>query len=424
MDFKEVTDMHWLEDRAEEFADLLTNVAGDENKVLRTMIHFDERRPLKDSDLADWSLYLPTLETKAGFHCYEDAGMTTGAFLASQSIRFRVTGEPGAKWNADHAFQGIRWIYELGQSKAEGYYPKPYDQKISDQISRDQYLYTMNGLAEYYSIAAEEARSQIRRMLARMAEYWISIDYTQSYFGLPPSSDLADFMGSLFLGIMHIPYDYTGDKKFLEEYDRLFHEEGLGERMSETLRAQFLRGERYDGATYYRQNENPIMMKSMAIDRLWDTDPERRALWAASLQQFWDDEMILTLDREDGLVYQILGLDTKTNTPFLTEPGVIPEIDNPLQIAFLNWGGRRKTAGSSQSAYSCAVTGSRLGNPEAADTARLILGQMDYGKFRGYTVPDDRHLPPGHAWMTHVLYCFYLSSWLWAYWLGRERDLW
>ncbi|MBI3920582.1 MAG: hypothetical protein HY318_04105 [Armatimonadetes bacterium] len=416
--------MHWMEDRAEEFADILTNVAGDENKVIRTMIHFGERRPLKDSDLADWIPCLPSVETKAGFYCYEDAGMTTGAFLASQSLRFRVTGDPGAKQNADNAFQGIRWIYDLGKPKTEGYYPKPYDKKISDQISRDQYIYTMNGLVEYYSIADEKAQSQIRRMLAKMAEYWISIDYTQSYFGLPPSSHLADFMGSLFLGIMHIPYGPTGDMKFLKEYERLFHEENLGKRMPETLRTKFLSEELYDGATYYRQNENPIMMKCLAIDRLWDTDPGHRDLWAASLKQFWDDEMIMTLDRDDALNYEIMGLDVKTNMPFLTKPGVIPEIENPLKISSLNWGGLRKTAGSSQSAYSCTVTGSRLGNQEAADTARLILGRMDYGKFRGYTVPDDSHLPPGHAWMTNVLYCFYLSSWLLAYWLGRERDLW
>ena len=63
------------------------------------------------------------------------------------------------------------------------------------------------------------------------------------------------------------------------------------------------------------------------------------------------------------------------------------------------------------------------GMPEAVDIAKLILGKMNLEKFRGHTVLDKTHLPPGQDW-TEFLWTEMIVYWLWAYWLGRHRKLW
>ena len=415
--------MDLLEQRAEQFTKIITDVAMDSDDMARSNIYFDELRPVRDEDLPEVAWHIKSA-SPAGFFCYEDAGMTTGGFLASQSLRFKTTAEPEAKANADRAFEGIRHIYNLGKEKAEGYFPKPYDKKISDQISRDQYIFVLSSLSEYYDIVDEKTRDEIKRMMARMAEYWIGIDYTDSYCRLPPASHLNDFMGSLFLAIIRFPYTYTGDKKFLEEYNRLFSGEKLGPRMPETLRAQFLRGQTYDGAMYFRQNENCIMLKTIAIDHLWDNDPRHRDLWTKSLKAFHDEDLLVEMDRESGQTYLIVGFDPEKNERFLTEPGIIEELEDPLELEWIRFGGLRKTAGSTQVAYAAAVIGDRLKLQESVDVARMILEKMELEKFRSFTVPDESHLPPNQKWEAHFSHSLYFSVWLWTYWLGRHRKLW
>lgn len=413
--------------KASLFSDILSGIAADENNIIRTAIHFDELRPLTDEDLPQkiWYNTIPDSNpSPAAFYCYEDAGMTTGAFLASQSLRYIVTGESEAMRNAEKAFQGICFIYELGRVKQEGYFPKPYGGKISSQISRDQYIFVLNGLASYHRIADSRTKRQIEHIMCKMVDYWISIRYTDSYFGLPPQNQLLDFMGSLFLGLVRIPYGYSGKVKYLKEYERLCTNEKLAERMCETLRGRFMHGKTYDNAMYFRQTENPVMMKCMAVDSLWDTDIARRDLWQRSLQAFLDNDLLLHLDPDSGLNYYILKFDAAQNRTVLTPPGKIAELENPLNIPCLTWGGIRKTPGSSQTAYSAAVIADRLNNQELAATAFNILEKLELQKFRAYTVPDESHLPPDSKWKMNILHSCNLAYWLWTYWLGRERNLW
>jgi len=409
--------------RADHYTRLLTEVAADEMGIVRTSIHFDELRPLREGDLPTIPLQREGGSAEA-FHAYEDAGMTTGAFLVSQCLRYQVTGEPEARAHADRAFGAIRHIYEMGSKVREGFFPKPYGGKISDQLSRDQYLFVMNGLTAYQAIAPGADPAMIRRMLVRMADYWVDIDYTTSYFGLPPSNHLHDYMGALFLGVIH-PATKTGEEvRLAEEYERLLREERLGVRMKETLRNRFRNGELYDGGTYFRQNENPIMMKSMAVDALWDGDPANRPLWREALETFRDDDLAIALDEESRLTYAVVGYDATRDDTYLTDPGVIPELENPLHFPKLTWGGLRKTPGSTQVAYAATVIGHRLEDPRIVHLARNILENMDMEAFRAVTVPAPEHLVPGSEWEVHDLKTCYLAYWLWAYWLGKARSLW
>lgn len=409
-----------LRDRAARMTRLITDVAADELGIVRCAVYADGRRALEDADCKgdhDWH----NTAGPAAFHAYEDAGMTTGAFLTSQCIRYRVTGDADALRLARQTFDALCFIYDLGKQKAEGYFPKPYNRSFSEQISRDQYLFAMTGLAHYRPLADADTQATIDRMRARMARYWIGIDYTDQYFNLPPSRHLDDFMGALFLGLIRLGGD---DADITNEYERLAVEENLAARMGETLRARFRAGETYDGAMYFRQQENPVMMKSMAVDCLWRADAARRDVWAAALQQLWRDDGNVALDPKTGLNYFLVGYDRAADATFLTKPGVIDEIENPLNFPAMAWGGLRQSAGSTQTAYAAAVVADRLGDAAARDTAVNILRKVDLPQLRGWTVPDESHLPPGDAWRARAMLTAYAAYWLWTYWLGCDRGLW
>ena len=409
-----------LAERAERFHKVITELAMDANHLPMMVIDFANMRPLEDADFPEdtwrWK------DSPAGYYAYENTGQMLGGWIAAETLRYLVTGDPQAKQNADQAFAGIRHVYNLGKEKVEGYFPKPYCGKISDQISRDQYEFVLAGFAEYHVIADETTRKEIGHMAGKMVDYWMGINYRDVYFGLDIDM-LEDAVASHFLGTVRFPYTFTGERKYLDEYNRLFHDEKLGERMPETLRAKFLQGETYDGATYFRSAEQCMFMKTIAIDHLWDHDPEHGELWKRSLQEFWKGDVLVALNRDEGLVYGLVGFDPEKNETFLTEPGAIEEIENPLNDPIMNWGGRWMTPVSAELALTSTVIGHRLGLPEAVDTAKLVLEKMTLEKFRGHTVPDESHLPPEQKWKD-FLWTEMIVYWLWTYWLGKHRELW
>jgi hypothetical protein len=175
---------------------------------------------------------------------------------------------------------------------------------------------------------------------------------------------------------------------------------------------------------YFRQNENGIMLKTIAIDHLWDNDSEHKELWTKSLKAFYDEDLMVELDKESGQTYFIVGLNPEKNELFLTEPGIIEELEDPLKLEWIRFGGLRKTPGSTQVAYTATVIGDRLKLQDSVDVAKMILEKMELEKFRSFTVPDESHLPPNQKWEVHFSYSLYFSVWLWTYWLGRYRNLW
>jgi hypothetical protein len=412
-----------LQDRACDFSDLLANVAQDESGLIRTHIHFAEKRALLDADLPKSIPLCPEGVRPVNFYCYEDAGMATGAFLAAQSLCYEVTGQDQARKLARAAFEGIEFIYKLGTTIEPGFFPKPYGRLASREFSRDQYLFVLSGLAAYSRICSQEERVVIGSMAAAMFDFWINIDYKQKYFDQPPASHLCDFMGSLFLGIASHASRLGREEKHWREYQRLFESEGLGKRMPETLRDQFRRGVNYDGAMYFRQAENAMMLKCMAVDEVWESDPANRELWRDSLRQFLDGDLTVALDPVDGLTYAFMAYERADDSVHLVAPGVVPELKNPLNLPDLTWGGGRKRPGSAQTAYAAAIIADRIKSDEALKTYRLILNKMTYDKFRQVTVQDAAHFVPQHEWEHNLLGACQMAYWLWAYWLGRHRGL-
>jgi len=159
------------------------------------------------------------------------------------------------------------------------------------------------------------------------------------------------------------------------------------------------------------------------VDLLWDYDLENRPLWKKSLEAFWKDDLLVGFDPNDGLCYFIVGFDPVKNETYLTDPGVIPELENPLNIAHLTWGGRHKTAMSTQLAYCAAVIADRLGDQKAVKTFQTVLEKVGLESCRELSGVDPQDLPPGESYRAALLNVYALCAWLWAYWLGRQKNL-
>ncbi len=415
--------MKSLDKRAASYNQMIQRVARDEHGIICANICFEPIRSLQPGDIGTSQELVDGISSE-DLYAYEDSGMASGAYLASQTLRYRVTEEAEARDHADAVFEGIRTIYGLGaKGNRPGFFPKPYGGRYSEHFSRDQYLFVMTGLVEYLTIADKSRQAVVRDMLEHMAAYWIDIDYKTSYFGLPVSCHLDDYMGSLFLGIIGIAAHATDSPRLQREYDRLHQHQRLGHRMPQTLTSLFRRGETYDAAMYFRQSENAIMLKAMAVDYIWDRDPGHRDLWRQSLRTFWEDDLRVPLDPKTGLNHFIVGYDAETGRTYLTEPGVIKELENPLNLPVLNWGGLRQNAGSTQTAFAAAIIADRLHLSDAYDTMQLILNKLSLKCFRGITAPDARHVPPDHDFEHNLLNTGYVAYWLWTYWLARERSL-
>lgn len=412
-----------LQNRAEELSVLIEEKTMDEKHIVRIMLNFDDLTPPDEktgipSDLCKnmpGHLLLP----------YEDAGMATGAYLAAESLHFRMEESPDALRRAKKAFQAICHIYELGMKGcSEGFFPKPYGGKYSANSSRDQYLFAMSGLFEYYQIAPKSEREQIRRMLAKMTEYWRTINYSLNYFSLGKNCQLYDYIAPMFLGIACLPGRLENSPECEKEVERLLFVEKLGDKAVDTLTAKYRRGETYDGACYFRQNENPMMMKSLAMDHLWNAMPTHQDLCRKTLENLASDELFLELSTQDSLNYCIMRYNPDTDLLELTPPSKIPELKNPLNLPFLNWGGDRRRAGSTQSVFAAIIAASHLNDPDLAKQAEKILLQLTREKFRGIFCSSPEHIPPGYEYMKRVLCCNYVCFWLWDYYLGKSRNLW
>jgi len=413
-----------LEAQADRLTRLVARVATDDDGLVRVYLAPTADRAVEDRDLPD-DVWRHRGTTPAGFLNYEDTGIVTGSMLAAQSLRYRVTGDPEALDLARRAFAGIEWIYELGaRAKHPGYFPKPYDKRSSDQVSRDQYLYVLGGLRRYHAVADAPTRQRIAEMAHAMARYWIDINYTHGYLGLPASSHLDDFMGALMLGVIGQAWRLSGDDDIGAEYRRLRDEVGLAGRMGETLRDQYRRGQTYDGGMVFRQHENPVLMKTLACDALLEIDPDHAAVWQDALRRFAEDELLVCADPESGLNYWVVRYRADDDTVHLTESGPIDELDNPLGLPVLTWGGRRQTAGSTKTATASVIVADRLGRTDLADHARGVLDRLQLRGFRALTASQPGDLPPGHDWAAQVLHAGYMAQWLLAYWLGRDRGLW
>ena len=331
--------------------DIISGVADDEHHIVQFSLN---REPLRRISADDG---IPDFAGIRGHECfaYEDAGMATGMFLSAESLRYQRTGSPEALANARNTFGAVKYIYELGMERCEGFFPKPYGGRCSTCLSRDQYLLAMDGLCNFLPLASPPEKDETRRMLDKMAAYWRTINYSPGYFSLRGGSQLHDHIGGIFLAIAAMPCLAGENRSCRNELDRLLDKENMSEVIRETLREKFRRGFLQDNGRYFRNIENSVSLKAVALNRLWQIAPERRDIWRQALENIASDELFVTLNRADMLDFFFMKYDRKSDSFSNVPAQVMPELSNPLKLPQLTWGGRRRFAGSVQDALAAMI---------------------------------------------------------------------
>jgi hypothetical protein len=193
--------------------------------MMYTMWHWkgDDLRPFKKEDFGPFKVLAPSADispTPEGYlHC-ENSAQLSGEFLASQAIRYRVTGEAEAMEFSRRAFNSIDTIFKLTEAKGHrGFLSKPYNWSASNETSPDQYISVIHGLWEYRKIADRASVLRIDELIPAMADWWRQKEYILTYFKIwwPILPHHAPAMA----GMHSMAYKVTGDPVYLEECRRL-----------------------------------------------------------------------------------------------------------------------------------------------------------------------------------------------------------
>ena len=158
----------------------------------------------------------------AEYWSYENCGMCTGAYLNSLCCALRLPGidEEDVRRRAKRTFDGLVYIYRIGQAWERGFFPKIWGNRLSHQTSTDQVLYAMHSMHNYYPFSSAEDRKSIEEMIPAMAEFWMNRNYVLSYYHVkdmvwPPLR---------FPSFLMLAWKYSGKEKFRKEALRILDE--------------------------------------------------------------------------------------------------------------------------------------------------------------------------------------------------------
>jgi len=406
----------WVEDRF-----------VDPRGIVYTYIDTKHEKPLTDAffEPGQVPIHLPGTEgyTPAEWHNYENCGMTTSAYLQALLYRFSVDKDPAALKRARRCFAAIRDVYEMGKQLDEGFFPKIYGNRFSEQTSTDQVLYAMLALDHYHWYAEDAERKEASEMIASLIRFWVKRGYRYKYFWI---QDMLWPLGR-FPSLLLMGYKHSGDETFKKEYDRLLAE-GVNQGPIESRLAPKLSGEAKPLPYEIRHNawiigelEGSVSMDVMELDYLLRNDPENEWVgqWKKSIKQIWDEGKLVLAP--DGTMYVHVLVDMKTGKPRRPEPEFFRESEGKD-----DWIGFRYVAGA-RSADSTFIARAgiqgytHVRDPAIREASRHIIRSLDRKGLRSYYDPE--RYPPELRHRTQFYSGDGVTNWLWGYWQGRAQGV-
>jgi len=349
------------------------------------------------------------------FWNYENCGMTTGAYMQAMVCRHEAERAPVALERARRCYRALKHIYDMGKQLEEGFFPKIYGARFSNQTSTDQVLYAVLALDRFAPHADKDERAEIARMIACMIQFWVKRKYHYLYYHIP------DMLWPLarFPSLLLLAYKHSGDAQFKAEYERLLAE-GVNRYPGEDRLRRKRNGE--IKLSDYEQEQHAWMicaladavtMDVMELDYLLRNDPSNTwaATWRQSARQMWE-EARLTL-APDGKVYVEMLVDMDTG---------IARPPDPLHTGNYSISGA-KSGWSSMIARAGVQAARHLPEREAIlAEAKRILQALDVQDLTYYDQPE-RFLP-SQRFMTRFYSGDAMANWLWAYWQGKVSGFW
>ena len=416
-----------LLDRAHAFEDWIEKAFIDSNGIVYTYLDVRTNAALTDDsyDPGQVPMHLPGTEsyTPAQWHNYENCGMTTGAYLQALLYRYAIDRDPAALARARRCFAAIGHVYDIGRQLEEGFFPKIYGNRFSEQTSTDQVLYAVLALDHFHPYAAPAEQTQISRMIGRMIRFWVNREYRYQYFWI------ADMLWPLgrFTSLLLLAHKHSGDPLFKNEYDRLLAM-GVNAAPVEARLAPKLAGkveplpyEKEQQAWLIGEMEGAVSMDIMELDCLLRHDPHNRwaAKWKDSIRKAWDEATLVLAP--DGTQYVHVLVDMVSGKPRRPEPGFFRESSGPSDWIGFRYVAGSRSADSTLLARSAVQAEPHLHDPDMRRAARLIIRSLDPRTMRSYYDPD--RYPPELRHRTELYSGDGATNWLWAYWLGRQYDI-
>lgn len=414
-----------LKTKAGEFEAYAERLLIDPGGVVYSSIHDQTLKPWTSADLGAGDDFIEAPPFKAWeILNYENSGMTTGGYLAAQSFRWRVTGDPQALLRAGRSFTGICHIYDLGRQQEEGYFPKTYGGRLSHEISTDQYLYAIKGMMSYLPVAPAEHARAIGWMIPRMVDFWVRRGYRHDYFSLKDMLWPLGRFPSLLLAASVV----SGESRYRQEADRLNREFCVYEQPVESqilVRARqgapFSQveqrlGNRYSGAWLAECSAMDIM----ELDECLQHSQNHTQDWLGSMALSWKEGKLSLTDH--GLCRAWTLYDPLTGSADSPLPQWTGNAD-PLGWSFLQWLGGYLSPRSAMLARVGVHVGKWLPDEGAAQTVRQILSSLSLDQMRHCIDPDGKQMLDQHRFLCHQVCVDSIVNWLWAYWQGRHEGI-
>ncbi len=355
----------------------------------------------------------------AGMYSYENCGMTTGAYLQALVCRYEAEGDPAALERARRGYHALRHVYDLGRQLEEGFFPKIYGGRFTQQTSTDQVLYAVQALDRFSAVASEAERREIARMIGCMIGFWVKRKYRFGYYHIPDMEwPLARFPSLLLLAHKH-----TGEAPFWAEYERLLAE-GVNRHPGESRLRRKRSGEvppsefeKEQQAWVLFSTADAVTMDIMELEYLLrhDSGNEWADCWRRSVATMWAEGAASLAP--DGRVYVQCLVDMRTGEPRPLPPR------SPGSCAHMAYFSGAKSGWSSMIARAGVQAAPHLDAPAPAlAAARRILEALDLQDLSYVDEPE--RFEPRHRFKTRFLSGDAMANWLWAYWLGRRAGAW
>lgn len=402
----------------------------DRHGVVYASINEDTMQPWTAADIAPTDDYLivPGYTTEEMLN-YENSGMTTGAYLASQSYRYRVTGEAEALAQAGAAFRGLCHIYDIGRELQEGFFPKAYGDRFSPEISTDQYLYAIKGMMAYLHVAPPEDEAAIRCMVPKMVDFWVERGYRYDYFGI---NDMLWPLGR-FPSLLLAAHNVSGDERYLTEARRINREEKAYLNpvdsqilIREKLGIPFTDVEKGLGGAYVALwIHECAAMDIMEIDECLQHSDDHREDWLRSMAMSWKEGKMALVENGMARAWTVYNPATgEVSTPALQQVGEpVPGDDSVQNWSHLFWIHGALSSRSTMLARVGVHVAKWLPAENAAATVQQILADIPFEWMRHYIDPDGQQILEKHRFLARQVDGDAITNWLWAYWQGRYEGV-
>ena len=344
---------------------------------------------------------------------YENCGMCTGSYLQSLVYRYHVEGTPAVLALAGQEFKALHHIYKIGCELEEGFFPKIYGTRFSNQTSSDQVLYAVYAMNHYAEIAPPAQRAEIRRMIPEMVRFWMKRNYTYLYYHVENMA----WPIMRFPPLLLLAQKYSDDPVFREEYHRLLSDENPQfPEWDQLIDKQ--QGRR--ALSDYEESQTAFLVYNMAdcltmdvmnLDLLLKLDPShvRYTQWRQGVLTMWDQAKLAIAP--NGKYYSQILVDRETGE--VRRPGGYSE-GAPAGT---------ESGWSTMVARGAVMASEHLPErtTEITECVISILRQIGISEMTYLDNPD--RLPPRQRFKTRTLSGDSISNWLWAYWQGRFLNL-